>query len=130
MAASPCFNKWLAESFISNNSFQTADSIETKQVIIICYIYIELFWVLKRFTWNENHHQCAASTWMIRRQPEYYIILCYYIPNKLTLFLMESLMLIKAIFIWSKYRKIKPVISWTLRLFLISIGFLFWNVFL
>ncbi len=32
MAAIPCFNKWLTESFISNGLFKTADSIETKQV--------------------------------------------------------------------------------------------------
>ncbi len=41
--------------------------------IIICWIYIALFWVLKALyiEWGNllNHHQCAASTWMMRRQP-------------------------------------------------------------
>ncbi len=42
-------------------------------IIIINYIYIALFWVLKALYIERgnllNHHQCAASTWMIRRQP-------------------------------------------------------------
>ncbi len=43
-------------------------------IIIICYIYIVLFWVLKALYIEGgnllNHHQCAASTWMMmRRQP-------------------------------------------------------------
>ncbi len=42
-------------------------------IIIICYIYIALFWVLKALYIEGgdllNHHQCAASTWMMRRQP-------------------------------------------------------------
>ncbi len=43
--------------------------------IIICYIYIALFWVLKALYMKGGggglliHHQCAASTWMMRRQP-------------------------------------------------------------
>ncbi len=36
-------------------------------IIIICYIYIELFWVLKALYIEGGdlliHHQCAASTW-------------------------------------------------------------------
>ncbi len=44
----------------------------TTKIIIIFYIYIALFWVLK-VLYKEggllNHHQCAASTWMMRRQP-------------------------------------------------------------
>ncbi len=43
-------------------------------IIIICYIYIALFWVLKALYIVRgnllNHHQCAASTWMMRRQPD------------------------------------------------------------
>ncbi len=51
-----------------------------KNKLIICYIYIALFWVLKALYIEIegeggggggllNHHQCAASTWMMRRQP-------------------------------------------------------------
>ncbi len=40
---------------------------------VIDTFYIALFWVLKALYiegWNLfNHHQCAASTWMMRRQP-------------------------------------------------------------
>ncbi len=36
-------------------------------------LYIELFWVLKTLLHRKrdllNHYQCAASTWMMRRQP-------------------------------------------------------------
>ncbi len=32
-------------------------------------LYIALFWVLKALYNLLNHHQCAASTWMMRRQP-------------------------------------------------------------
>ncbi len=39
----------------------------------ICYVYIVLFWALKALYIEVgnllNHHQCAASTWMMRRQP-------------------------------------------------------------
>ena len=42
-------------------------------IIIICYIYIALFLrpqsALHRWGNLLNHHQCAASTWMMRRQP-------------------------------------------------------------
>ncbi len=42
-------------------------------IIIICYIYISLFWVLNALYIEggnlHNHHQCAASTWMMRQQP-------------------------------------------------------------
>ncbi len=42
-------------------------------IIIIYYIYIALFWVLKVLYIERanllNHHQCAASTRMMRRQP-------------------------------------------------------------
>ncbi len=42
-------------------------------IIIIHYIYIALFKALKALYIQEgnllNHHQCAASTWMMRRQP-------------------------------------------------------------
>ncbi len=42
-------------------------------IIIIRYIYIALFWVLKALYIEGgnllNYHQCAASTWMMRRQP-------------------------------------------------------------
>ncbi len=45
-------------------------SVEHK---IIPYIYKALFWVLKALCIEGgnllNHHQCAASTWMMRRQP-------------------------------------------------------------
>jgi len=39
-----------------------------------CNIYTALFWVLKALYMEGggnllNHHQCAASTWMMRRQP-------------------------------------------------------------
>ncbi len=47
----------------------------TTKIIIICYIYIALFWVLK-VLYKEaggggllNHQQCSASNWMMRRQP-------------------------------------------------------------
>ncbi len=49
-------------------------------IIIICYIYIALFWVLKALHIEGgdllNHHQCAASTWMWR-QPYW-----SYIPDR------------------------------------------------
>ncbi len=41
-------------------------------IIIIHYIYIVLFWVLKALYiegGNLNYHQCAASNWMMQRQP-------------------------------------------------------------
>jgi len=43
-------------------------------IIIISYINIVLFWVLKVLYIEGggdllNHHQCVASTWMMRRQP-------------------------------------------------------------
>jgi len=42
-----------------------------KKLTIICYINIALFWVLKALYIEGgnllNHHQCAASTWMMRR---------------------------------------------------------------
>ncbi len=49
------------------------DVLTVQIIIIICYIYIALFWVLKALYIEGgnllNHHQCAASTWMMRRQP-------------------------------------------------------------
>ncbi len=43
------------------------------QLIIICYVHKALFWVLKALYMDGgnlfNNHQCAASTWMMRRQP-------------------------------------------------------------
>jgi len=42
-------------------------------IIIMHYIYIEIFWVHKVLYIKEgnllNHHQCAASPWMMRWQP-------------------------------------------------------------
>ncbi len=46
--------------------------VETYNKNRICYIYIALFWVLKALYTKGvnllNNHQCAASTWMMRRQ--------------------------------------------------------------
>ncbi len=42
-------------------------------IIIICYIYIALLWVLKALYIvggkSPQHDQCSASTWIIRQQP-------------------------------------------------------------
>ncbi len=42
-------------------------------IIIICYIYTALFWVLKALYIEGGHllkhHQCAVNTWMMWRQP-------------------------------------------------------------
>ncbi len=59
-------------SFLKS-SVKFPQSVMIWGAIIICWIYIALLWVLKALyiEWGNllNHHQCAASTWMMRRQP-------------------------------------------------------------
>ncbi len=47
--------------------------IKRRTIIVIPYIYIALFWVLKALNIEGGdllvQHQCVASTWMMRRQP-------------------------------------------------------------
>ncbi len=47
--------------------------IKRRTIIVIPYIYIALFWVLKALNIEGGdllvHHQCVASTWMMQRQP-------------------------------------------------------------
>ncbi len=60
---------WHFDFFFLNRC--TDKLLTVRCIIIICYIYIVLFWVLKALHIEGgdllNHHQCAASTWMWRQ---------------------------------------------------------------
>ncbi len=54
--------------------------------------------MLQFFSIMFSQFECFSLFW-------YYIMLCYVCYVRPTLFLMDSLMLIKGVFIWSEYRK-------------------------
>ncbi len=58
---------------VTNRTSKNKKEQQVFIIIIFCYIYIELFLVLKSLYIEGgnllNHHQCPASTWMMRRQP-------------------------------------------------------------